>query len=777
MAPKYISFILLFCSFSAFTQNYTSITGRVTDRQSGEALIGVSIISSNPDWGTISDELGNFSLDIPAQDTIVFTFSYVGYETKRIVSTCIGACFIDVQLNSGVSLREIVISSNSFEEQKNAVQMSVSTLSADQIDKIPMVLGENDALKALQLKPGIPSGSESTTGIFVRGGGSDQNLFLLDDAVIYNASHLFGFFSTFNTDILKNINLYKGGFPARYGGRLSSIIDINSKRGNDQKFQGKGGLGIISSKIALEGPIKKGKSSFLIAGRRTYFDIFTRAINNNNPTSNIPNYYFYDFNFKLDFSLGPKDHLSFNSYRGKDDFEFNSDFFNFNFYWGNQSGSLRWVHNWSSRFLAKTSISISDYLYNINNQVTGFSFGLGSGINDFQFKTDFLYNPSANLEIQFGWSATNHKFEIGRLKGGSSDGLISFSSGNNLSGFEWGGYFSSQIDINSLLKIDWGLRVSGFFQNQKSYTLPELRLASNFSLSDDLALKASYSEMVQYLHLVRSAGVGLPTDIWYPSTNSVLPERSRQIALGLLWMVNPKWKINLEGYYKEFRNVLEFVDAAQLFVSNNLEDEFAIGDGYARGIELEIEKREGAFTGWIGYTLAFVNRGNFSPLSPNGSFNQKGYFSPPYDRRHDFSLVLFYEISKRIKLSTTLVYGSGDLAWLPTGRTYFQDVVNGNTEPVVPIFQDRNNFRLPAYHRLDLGADFHFFPAWGESILSFNLINAYDRRNTFFIFLEPQFQSLAVPNSDTSLNFPDKIIANQVSLFPIIPALTWNFKF
>lgn len=777
MVPKCLALFLLLSSTSVLAQNFSSVSGSVLDSQTGEPLIGVSIISSNPNFGTISDELGNFSISISSEDSVILTFSYVGYETKSIATACTDECFIEVQLSSGISLQEIVISSNSFEEQKNAVQMSVSALTAEQITKIPMVLGENDALKALQLKPGIPSGSESTTGIFVRGGGSDQNLFLLDDAVIYNASHLFGFFSTFNTDILKNINLYKGGFPARYGGRLSSIIDINSKKGNDQKFQGKGGIGIISSKLTLEGPIEKGKSSYLIAGRRTYFDIFTRALNNRNSNSNIPNYFFYDFNLKLDFSLGPKDQLSFNGYLGKDDFEFTSDFFNFNFYWGNQTGSIRWIHNWSSRFLAKTSISISDYLYNIDNQVTGFSFGLGSGINDLQIKTDFLYNPSPNHEIQFGWNATNHFFEIGRLKGGSSDGVVSFSSGNNLSALEWGGYFSNQIALNPLLKIDFGLRVSGFIQNQKSYVLPELRLASNLSLNENLALKASYSEMIQYLHLVRSAGVGLPTDIWYPSTKSVLPERSRQIALGLLWIINPMWKINLESYYKEFNNVLEFVDAAQLFVSNNLEDEFAIGEGYARGIELEIEKKAGDLTGWIGYTLAFVNRGNFSPLSPKGSFQQRGYFSPPYDRRHDFSLVIFYELSKRINLSATLVYGSGDLAWLPTGRTYFQDVVTGNSEPVVPLFEDRNNFRLPAYHRLDIGVDFNFFPSWGESVLSFNLINAYDRRNTFFIFLEPQYQSLNVPDTGASLNFPEKIIANQVSLFPIIPALTWNFKF
>jgi hypothetical protein len=777
LVQKYIASALLFCSVSVFAQKFSSVTGSVIDFESGTPLIGVSIIASNSNLGTISDELGHFSLVVPAQDSITLTFSYIGYESKSVVSACPGECDLKVKLRPGLSLQEIIVSSNSYKEQKDAVQMSVSTLTAKQISKIPMVLGENDALKALQLKPGIPSGSESTTGIFVRGGGADQNLFLLDDAVIYNASHLFGFFSTFNTDLLKNINLYKGGFPARYGGRLSSIIDINSKTGNNQKFEGKGGLGIISSKITLEGPIKKGKSSFLIAGRRTYFDIFTRALNKNNPASNIPNYFFYDFNFKLNFSLGAKDQLSITGYLGKDDFEFTSDFFNFNFYWGNQAGSIKWVHNWSPQFLAKTTISISDYLYNINNRVTGFSFGLGSGINDIQFKTDFLYTPSPNFEIQFGWSGTNHLFEIGRLRGGSSDGLVSFSSGNNLSAFEWGGYFSNQIQINSLLKFDLGLRVSGFLQNQKSFTYPELRLASNFSLSDDVALKASYSGMIQYLHLVRSAGVGLPTDIWYPSTNAVLPERSSQIAVGLLWVINPMWKINLEGYYKEFKNVIEFVDAAQLFVSSNLEDEFAIGDGYARGIELELEKKEGDFTGWIGYTLAFVNRGNFSPLSSNGTFNQKGYFSPPYDRRHDFSLVLFYEISKRIALSATFVYGSGDLAWLPTGRTYFQDVVNGNASPVVPLFEDRNNFRLPAYHRLDIGVNYQFFPTWGESTLSFNLINAYDRRNTFFIFLEPQYQLLNGPDSDTAFNFPEKIIANQVSLFPIIPALTWNFKF
>ncbi len=760
-----------------------TISGTIKDGENGEDLIGATVSVPEYNLGTSTNAYGFYSLSVPRADSIKILFSYVGFRNEAYTLLLDSDTTLNVELTTGVQLEEVVVKANSFQEQINATEMSVEAISTREAKLVPVLLGESDILKTVQLKPGIPSGSEGRTGLFVRGGAQDQNLIVLDEAIVYNANHLFGFFSTFNTDAVKDLKIYKGGFPAEYGGRLSSVIDVKLKDGNNQKFAGSGGLGLIASRLTLEGPIEKGKSSFIVSGRRTYVDLLTRQVNQANEGNEdftpIPDYYFYDLNAKVNFQLGEQDRLFLSGYFGRDVFGFDGDFFDFDFDWGNATGSVRWNHVFSPKLFANTTFTYSDYQYNINNRITGFSFGLGSNIEDANLKTDFFYAANNQHTIRFGAMATHHTFTVGRLQAGSDDGVVNFSAGQEFDGVEFGAYFSDEIEFSEALSVNAGLRFSGFNNEGKTYLGLEPRLAARYKLTDRTALKTSYARMYQYLHLIANAGVALPTDIWYPSTDRVQPQRSDQVALGLSYLLGSKYYLNLEGYYKWLDNQLQFVDGAQIFVNDELEDEFAVGEGRAYGLEFSIEKKEGRLTGWIGYTLALTRLQNFETLAPGGRFAQEsegfGPFNPIYDRRHDISVVGIYEISKRLTATATFVYGSGDLTWLPPGRFSFQDVPGANFEAVVPDYRERNNFRLPAYHRLDLGLVYKFFPKWGESDLTLSVINAYDRRNAFFIFFEPEFE--AIDGNNTSIEVPTRIAANQVSLFPILPSLTWNFKF
>lgn len=771
--------LCLFFSFSLSSQERFTISGTVRDGQSGETMIGATVAVPAADIGTITNDYGFYSITVDGGDSISIAFSYVGFQTEIRRVLLDRDLILDVEMGSGVQLDEVVVKANSFEEQLNSTEMSVEVITTKEARLIPVLLGESDILKTIQLKPGIPSGSEGTTGLFVRGGGSDQNLIVLDEAVVYNANHLFGFFSTFNTDAVKDLKIYKGGFPAQYGGRLSSVIDVKLKEGNNKKLAGSGGIGLIASRLTLEGPIEKDKSSFIVSGRRTYVDLLTRSINKSNEGeedySPIPNYYFYDLNTKINFQFGEKDRLFLSGYFGRDVFGFDGDFFDFNFDWGNATGTARWNHVFNPKLFANTTFTYSDYQYNITNRLTGFSFEVGSNIRDANLKTDFYLALNNAHTLRYGANLTRHRFSVGRLQAGSDDGLINFSAGQEFSALEGGLYFSDDWSASNRLKINYGLRISGFNNESQTYVGVEPRLSARYTLNERWSLKASYARMYQYLHLVASSGITLPTDIWYPSTQQVKPQRSEQVAAGFSYLLGQRYFLTVEGYFKDQDNVLEFVDGAQLFANDDLEQEFAIGKGKGYGLEVSLEKKEGNLTGWIGYTLAFVERGEFSLLDDSKRFAQQGYFSPPFDRRHDLSVVAMLELSRRLSLTATFVYGSGDLRWLPTGRFSFGDVEGSDFEPVVPDYEERNNYRLPPYHRLDLGAVWRFFPKWGESDLTFSVINAYDRRNTFFLYLEPEFGEIGV--GESTVSFPEKIAAKQVSLFPILPSITWNFKF
>jgi TonB dependent receptor/CarboxypepD_reg-like domain/TonB-dependent Receptor Plug Domain len=758
----------------AFAQ--TNVSGTLTDGENGETLIGATVKVLPALAGATTNEYGFFALSIPATapDSVSLYLSSIGYDAKTIRIKTGANLRLKIELKqSGRVLNEVVIESNELEERIKSTEMSVTTLTTRQAKALPALFGEVDIIKILQLKPGITPGSEGTTGIFVRGGNSDQNLIVLDEAVVYNASHLFGFFSTFNSDAVKDLKVYKGGFPAQYGGRLSSVIDVRMKEGNNKKFTGAGGIGLISSRLTLEGPIQKDKSSFIISGRRTYADIITRMVNRRNEgktdVNPIPDYYFYDLNTKVNFTLSERDRLYISGYFGRDVFDFSNEDFKFRFDWGNATGTARWNHIYGPKLFSNVTLTFSDYRYRIKNAIQGFSFNLGSNVKDSNAKVDYYYTPNNKHTLRFGGNFTYHDLNVARLKFASDDGQVNFESGSSYYGTEGGIYAADEYSATPKLKINYGLRLSGWAGTGANYGGIEPRLALNYELTNNLSLKGSYSRMNQYVHLLASSGLSLPTDIWYPSTKAVKPETSDQVAVGMAYLVRNDVLITWEAWYKRLNNQVELKDGAELFGSTNLETELAIGRGYAYSpLELEIEKKKGDWTGWIGYTLAWVRRGDFKEI------NGGKYFPPRNDTRHNLSVVSLYEFNKRWSCTGTFVYTSGYTSWLPSGRFTFQDIVGAQPQ-VAPIYGDRNTFRYPAYSRVDIGVMCRFFPRWGESDLTLSVYNATNRRNPYFLYLDVETKE--VQNGGVTTEIPVGVKGKQVSLFPVLPSVTWNFKF
>lgn len=776
---KYPFLLLLFLLGALSAGAQTTISGRLTDASNGENLIGATVEAIGLGKGNISNEYGFFSITLPTGgDSVTLRFSYLGYEPAfRRVKAAGATVKFDVALQPrGEVLQEVVVSANSLEEKVKSTEMSVTTISTRDAKALPALFGEVDVIKILQLKPGFTAGSEGTTGIFVRGGNSDQNLIVLDEAVVYNANHLFGFFSTFNSDAVKDLKVYKGGFPAQYGGRLSSVIDVRMKEGNNKEYDVTGGLGLIASRLTIEGPIQKEKSSFIVSGRRTYADLITRGINmanEDNPDYNpIPDYYFYDLNTKVNFTLSPKDRLYLSGYFGRDVFKFQDETFNFLFDWGNATGTARWNHTFGPKLFSNTTFTYSDYRYRIRNLIQGFSFNLGSNVKDANTKVDFYYQPNNKHTIRFGANATYHEFDVARLKFGSDDGRVNFESGQGFDGMEYGLYFADEWALTERLKINYGSRISAWQNDPAFYWNFEPRVAANYSLSEKWSVKGSYSRMSQYVHLLASSGLSLPTDIWYPSTERVKPEISDQIAIGTSWLFRDQVLVTWEAWYKWLQNQVDFIDGAELFGNDELEGELTIGRGYAYSpLELEIEKKDGRLTGWIGYTLSWVKRGDF-PVINNGN-----YFAPRFDTRHNLSIVALYNLSRKWQLTATWVYTSGYVSWLPLGRYTFQDVPGAPFQPVVPVYGNRNTFRYPPYMRLDLGIVYKWKTRRGsEQDLTISVYNATDRRNPYFIFLEPELETVG-EDGGPQVDIPTSIKAKQVSLFPILPSVTWNFKF
>jgi TonB dependent receptor/TonB-dependent Receptor Plug Domain/CarboxypepD_reg-like domain len=772
----FLAILIAGWSGSLFAQNSITVSGILRDDENGETLIAASVEAIGLKKGNISNEYGFYSFSLPAgRDSVTLRFSYLGYVTELRKVLPISDIKLNVSLRSeGTVLEEVQITANQLSEKVKSTEMSVATVTTREAKALPALFGETDLLKIVQLKPGVVSGSEGTTGIFVRGGANDQNLIVLDEAIVYNPNHLFGFFSTFNPDAVKDLKIWKGGFPAQYGGRLSSVIDVRMKEGNNKEYDVAGGIGLISSRLTIEGPIQKEKSSFMISGRRTYVDLITAQINranrNNEDFNQIPDYYFYDLNTKVNFELSPKDRLFLSGYFGRDVFNFKNEDFNFLFDWGNATGTARWNHTFGPKLFSNLTFTYSDYRYRIRNQVQGFSFRLGSNVIDANLKADFYYQPNNKHTIRFGGNVTHHDFIIGRLRAGSDDGEVSFEAGQEFNGWEYATFVGDEWAVTDRLKVNMGARLSGWSNDGVNYARFEPRLAGNFTVNDNFSLKASYARMNQYVHLLASGGLSLPTDIWYPSDEVVKPEKSDQIAVGTSILLGKKVLFTYEAWYKWLDNQVDFIDGAELFGQTDLTTQLTFGEGFAYSpLELEIEKKDGKLTGWIGYTLAWVQRGRF-PVINNGNF-----YSPRYDIRHNFTAVALYNINKRWQITATWVFNSGITSWPPIGRFTFQDVSGGQLQTVVPVYGDRNSFRYPNYYRGDLGVVYRWRTKRSEQDLTLSVYNFTNRLNPYFLFIDIETQQADLGGS--VIDVPVGFSAQQVSLFPILPTITWNFKF
>ncbi len=656
------------------TKGKITISGYVREKGSGELLPGVNVYLPGSTTGTPTNQYGFYSLTLPESDSLTLIFSFVGYQPEVHRFSLRQPRELNVELQAGTMLAEVEVQGSQPEQVSQSVQMSQIELPVSQIRKVPALLGEKDVLKVLQLMPGVQKGTEGSSGLYVRGGGPDQNLIILDDAVVYNASHLFGFFSLFNGDALKSVELTKGGFPARYGGRLSSVLEMTMKEGNKEKLRGEGGIGLISSRLTLEGPLRKNKSSFLVSGRRTYADALFRPF--------IPKgdagYYFYDLNAKVNYDFGRRNKLYLSGYFGRDNLFTRKRYDDQSYQqarldWGNATGTLRWNHLFSDKLFTNTSLIFTHYrlrTFESAQEPDGSEYlrQYTSSIRDISLKHDYDFFPTPKHFVKFGLISTYHRFTPDALVLKDTDVNEQRRQGEVIDVVESGLYLEDTYKPWSRLKLNAGVRLSHFARKKGGYVRGEPRLAAAYNFTDDLSLKASYAQMNQYVHLLTGTGLGLPTDLWVPATGEAPPQRSRQVAAGIAKDFPQKGlALTLEGYYKKMDNVIGYREGANFLPINNSAESanqvrwqhnVTSGQGWSYGTEMLLQKKEGRFTGWAAYTLSWTLL-QFDELN----FGQK-YFAR-YDRRHDISLVGIYEISPRITLSGTWVYGTGNAITLP----------------------------------------------------------------------------------------------------------------
>ncbi|TSA39259.1 MAG: TonB-dependent receptor [Porphyromonadaceae bacterium] len=783
------SSLLIVFSLSLQAQRYT-IRGTVEDNLTGEKLISSNVYDAMSLKGITTNAFGFYSLTFPA-GIVKLTVSYIGYQTVVLDLNLRQDTLINIRLSPVINLDEVVISAERAKSAVLSTQMSMTELSAKSIKSLPMLLGEVDVLKALQLLPGVKGGNEGTSGIYVRGGGPDQNLILLDGVPVYNANHLFGFFSVFNPDAIQSVKLITGGFPARYGGRLSSVLDIRMRDGNNKKFSAEGSVGIIASKLTIEGPIIKDKTSFIVSGRRTYIDVLAQPLiklQAKGSNSNInAGYYFYDLNAKINHKFSDKSRLFLSAYSGRDKAYFwtvdKGDKQGVNFRseadaglgWGNLTAAVRWNYVITPKLFSNTTLTYSRYNFvtsmmnqQVNNDTLTYKFQYiyDTGIIDWAGKIDFEYLPDPNHTIRFGYNQIYHIFKPGvsvlSMQGGNNFGIDTTFGNKDIYAHEGALFVEDDWTISPRLKANIGLHFSGFKVQDSTYTSLQPRISARFLVNEKVSIKAAFTTMSQYIHLLTNSTIGLPTDLWLPSTEKIKPERATQYALGVVYEPADGIGISVEGYYKSMKNLIEYKEGASFFsFTNDWQDKIEIGEGRAYGVEILARKQLGKTSGWIGYTLSWSDR-----KFENISFGE--WFPYRYDRRHDVSFVLNQKISDNIDLGITWVYGTGNAVTLPLEKyaslasiwseyRYF----NG-----IEAFDNRNSYRMPAYHRLDIGINFKKDTKWGESVWSIGAYNVYNRKNAFYLQFSQQYMA------DGS----SKTVLKQYSLFPIIPSISYSFK-
>ena len=778
---RIFSLLFFFIGTSVFAQSKYTINGYVRDSVSGESVTAATITI---DGKTVtSNAYGFYSLTLNEGEYDV-TVSHVSYiSTSFHVSLEENIEQNILLLPKSAALNEVVVYSKKRDANVRTAQMGKIDLSIGQIKNVPAFLGEVDILKTIQLLPGVQSAGEGNSGFYVRGGGPDQNLIILDDAVVYNTGHLFGFFSIFNADAIKNTSLIKGGMPAQYGGRLSSVLDVTMKDGNSNKFQTEGGIGLIASRFSVQGPIKKDKASFIVSARRTYIDALVKPFISKESNAYGSGYYFYDLNAKINYKFSEKDRLFLSGYFGRDVFSYRDKKLSFraDIPWGNATGTLRWNHVFNRKLFANTTVVYNDYHFKFGAAQNNFEIGLASGIKDGTGKIDFDYYPSGRHKIKFGGIATYHKF-IPNVTSGHQDSVIFKPSNDGVKyALENALYVQDDWDLSDKVKLNYGLRWSSFsqigpytkyikddnqnkldstiyksFENVKAYAGFEPRVTLRYSLNTTTSLKGSVTRNLQFIHLVSNAGTTLPTDLWVPSTFRVKPQISWQYAGGIFKnFKNNEYETSVELYYKRMQHQIEYKEGYSPSLRDP-EEEFVFGKGWSYGSEFFINKTRGRLTGWIGYTLSWTWR-RFPDLNAGEKYPAK------YDRRHDLSVVGMYELNSKWKLGGVFIYATGNATSLPE-RFY---VING---VLTQEYSAINKYRLPSYHRLDISAT--YTPQKKNKKLQsywvFSVYNLYNRKNPYFIYFD---------QSGSPYNGTLKIQAKQVSLFPVLPSVTWNFKF
>jgi CarboxypepD_reg-like domain/TonB-dependent Receptor Plug Domain len=765
---KFTILCILLSSISIYAQEKYTINGTIKDKASGEELIGASVIVKEiPNTGKSANEYGFYSITLP-KGTYTLRATYIGYQ--ELVKTVVldKNTKIDWELKSGQDLEEVVVKAT--KEDNNITQTTMGTEKLDiaEISKLPVIFGEKDVLKTLQLLPGIKSAGEGNSGFYVRGGSADQNLILLDEAPVYNASHLLGFFSTFNSDAIKDATIIKGNSPSQYGGRLSSVLDVRMREGNDKKFQTSGGIGAISSRLSIEGPIQSEKSSFMISGRRTYADVFLKA----SPDFKDNQLYFYDLNAKANYRLNKNNRLFVSGYFGRDKLGFGDAI---GIDWGNKTGTLRWNSIINSKLFSNSSLIYSDYSYSFKFSGGENSFSNKSVIKDLNLKQEFQFFPNTKNSWRFGFNTVIHTLTPGSLISDADANKNKIK--DNRKAWENAIYANNTYTVSPKFTVDYGLRLSSWSilggttyniydksfktsqvileENKigKTYINFEPRLSINYILNAQSSVKAGFARNTQNLHLLSNSTSSNPTDQWIGSSYNIKPEIADQVSLGYFRnFADNKYEFSVESYYKNMQNQVDYKNGADITTAEDVESELLYGEGRAFGLELYLKKRTGRFTGWVSYTLSRTER-------QIDGINDGNWYAAKQDRTHDLSLVGMYQLSSRWSLASSFVYNTGNAVTFPSGK-----YIVGNQTTF--YYTERNGYRMPNYHRLDFSATYEkpskrkFHGSW-----NFSIYNVYGRENAYTI------------NFKDSETDPNRTVAVQTSLFKWVPSLTYNFKF
>jgi hypothetical protein len=768
-----VALLLMFIGIQAVyaqTEKKYAISGTMKDKKSGETIIGATLkVTELKNAGAVTNEYGFYSLTIP-RGKYTLDISYLGFQKINFVIDLEKDTSINFFLEEAVAdLKEVVVSSVRKDANVTNTQGGMEKLDVKEISKIPVFFGEKDIIKTLQLTPGIKAAGDGNAGFYVRGGGADQNLILLDEATVYNASHLLGFFSTFNSDAIKDVTVYKGTNPAQYGGRLASVLDIKMNDGNDQKYHIGGGIGLISSRLNLEGPIKKNKGSFLVAARRTYADVFLKASDKFKDNK----LYFYDLNMKANYTINDKNRIFLSGYFGQDKLGFGNSF---GINWGNATGTLRWNSIISSKLFSNTSLIFSNYNYKIAISTSTNTIEIKSKIQDINLKQDFTYVASPKNKIKFGFNVVHHTITPGQIT--ASNDSVNYAKLQNKQALESAVYISDEWTATDKLSFIYGLRLSSFsllgagnFYSYndagkvvdsthynagsfvKTYVNLEPRVSICYLLGATNSIKGGYARNVQNLHLISNSSSANPTDLWIPSSNNVKPEISDQVSLGYFQnFKDNKFEFSTEVYYKNMQNQIDYRDGANTLANDKVEGELLYGQGRAYGIELFLKKKYGKFNGWVGYTLSGTER-------QIAGINNGDWYKARQDRTHDISVVGIYDLNKKWSLSASWVFNTGNAVTFPSGKYYIDNQVQY-------LYTERNGYRMPNYHRLDIGATwFRKKTERYESSWNFSIYNAYGRENAYTITFR---------QSETD---PNKTEALQTALFRWVPSITYNFKF